>query len=127
MKIIHRNEQHNGKCNLEPSNMPCIYMTLKYIFKIRKAYNVLPVVAFDQTLWLKAMEIVSTETADETVDEADEKVDSFVGQLSHPNEFFGNHGTYSGLSEIFETAYARNSVMHILSGKAYDRSVHAPK
>ena len=48
------------------------------------------------------MEIVSTESANE--------VDSFVANF-HTQEFF-------------ETAYARNSVKHILSGKAHDCAVH---
>ena len=39
--------------NLEPANM---YTTLKYILKITNAY-IFPVVAFDQPLWLKAMEM----------------------------------------------------------------------
>ena len=126
--IIYRNEQHNGKCsinylpliNFEPSNM---YTTLKYILKITKAY-IFPVVAFDQPLWLIAMEIISTETADEALKTLIVLLGNFHTQMS----FLGTMGHIMEnrrLSEIFETTYARNSVQHILCGKAHERAVHA--
>ena len=69
------------------------------------------------------MDIVSTETADETP----KKLVVLLGNFHTQMSFLGTMGHImenSGLSEIFETTYARNSVKHILSGKAHDRAVH---
>ena len=116
---------NNGKCsinylpliNLETSNM---YMTLKYILKITKAY-IFPVAVLDQQLWLKAMEIVFTETAEEALKTLIVLLGNFYTQMS----FLGTMGHWKIVdSQIFEPTYAKNSVKHILSGKA-DYYVHA--
>ena len=69
--------------------------------KITKSFDIFPVVAFDQPLWLKAMEIVSTETVDQSLANVIILLGNFHTQMS----FLGSIGHImqsSGLSEIFE-------------------------
>ena len=48
--------------DLNPNDLSCIYSTLTFISTQAKLLNIeIPCITFDQTLWLKAVDIVNTE------------------------------------------------------------------
>ena len=79
--------------------MSCIYTTLRYISKVTKSLDIFPVVAFDQPLWLKVTEIVSTET----VHQSHANVIILLGNFHTQMSFLGSIGHIMeniGLSEM---------------------------
>ena len=50
--------------DLNPSDMNCVYSTLRYISTHTRRYNVAPIVTFDQPLWLKAVIIQASVSPD---------------------------------------------------------------
>ena len=99
-----------------------IYTTSRYILKITTSFDIFPVVAFDQPLWLKVMEIVSTETVHQSLANVIILLGNFHTQISFSIGYIMEN---SGLSEIFEICYAKNSIKYILNGKADGRAVCA--
>ena len=47
--------------NIDPTNESCIYSTLHFVADQAKKYGVSPVLTFDQSLWMKARQILDAE------------------------------------------------------------------
>ena len=110
---------------LSPNHRPesdesCIYSTLPFIEEQAKLLNVnTPCVTFDQPLWLKATGIIN---------DANLNIVCRLGGFHTLMSFLGSVGnmmTGSGLEELFAEIYAEHSVIHIMSGKAFSRALHA--
>ena len=103
--------------DLEPTNLSCIYSTLRFIEEQAKLINIdTPVVTFDQPLWSKATEIATAKSM---------KVVLILGGFHLMMSFLGSVGTVmngSGISEILQTIYAPKAVEH-MSGKAVSRAL----
>ena len=104
--------------DLNPSDLSCIYSTLNFVIDQAEQLNMeTPVLTFDQPLWLKATEIVSAKSL---------KVVLVLGGFHLMMSYLGSIGTLmkgSGLSEALQTSYGRNTVEHIMSGKAVSRAL----
>lgn len=107
--------------DMNPATHSCLYTALKFICSESKNLNIsLPVVTFDQCLWIKAMEVVCS------------KSDEFpiilirLGGFHTLMSYLGTIGELlcgSGFDETLKTIYAENTVSHMLTGKAYSRAV----
>ena len=54
--------------DLNPTDMTCIYSTLKFVQSQAKDLNIVtPIITFDQPLYIKAMEIIKAKTMDMVV------------------------------------------------------------
>ena len=106
--------------DLNPNNASCIYSTLVFIAnESQKLCIKTPTVTFDQPLWLKAVNIVTSHKLNIVC-----RLGVFHTQMS----FLGSLGTLmagSGLMEAMECCYGPNTVKHICSGKAVARAVRA--
>ena len=104
--------------DLDPTNMSCIYSTLKFVEEQAKALNQkTPVLTFDQLLWLKATEIVTAKSMNIVL---------ILGGFHLMMSFLGSIGMVmngSGLSEALGTVYGTNAVKHMMTGKAISRSL----
>ena len=107
--------------DLNPTEESNIYTCLKFIEDQARTLEI-PCIAvtFDQSLWLKATAIVESE-----------KMTKFVIRLGGFHLLMSALGAAcglmkgSGLEESLEVVYGENVVSHIMSGKAYARSVRA--
>ena len=132
MQAVHRGS-HQGKSaitflpmiDLNPSEVTCISSTLKFVSEHARRHNIAnPIVTFDQPLWWKAFNIISTEPANSDLRKVILRLGAFHTQMS----FLGSIGHLmagSGLREVLELIYASNAVDHILTGKAIARAVRA--
>ncbi|XP_052087706.1 uncharacterized protein LOC127724691 [Mytilus californianus] len=107
--------------DLEPGNLSCIFLTMKFVCNEAFKYRANPMLTFDQPLYWKALTIIDNEPK-----ESDLK--SIVLRLGFHLEmsFLGSIGNImsgSGLAELIETVYAPNAVSHMLTGKAVARAV----
>ena len=126
MQVLHDGRSHPGKSqifmlpiiDLSSSDEICTYSTLVFIMNQAKAMNIVtPSVTFDQPLWLKAYEISKSKQLDIVI-----RLGGFHTLMS----FLGSIGTVmngSGLSQLLELVYAKNSVKHIISGKTVSREL----
>ena len=108
--------------DLNPGDLSCIYSTLRFVASQARKHNVTPVLTFDQPLYLKALSIVNSEKAGRELKSVVLRLGTFHLQMS----FLGSIGYLmagSGLQEALELVFAPNAVIHMLSGKAYDRAV----
>ena len=108
--------------NLDPSNLSTIYTALCFAQKQCENYGlrVCPV-TFDQPLYIKAAEIVaSSRDLDKVIVRLGgfHLLMSYLGSICHIM-------TGSGLAELWEQVYAKGSVIHMLSGHAFSRSLRA--
>lgn len=105
--------------DLDPTNMSCIYSTLKFVkSQAQKLNQETPVLTFDQPLWLKATEITTAKSM---------KIVLILGGFHLMISFLGSIGMLmngSGFSESLQTVYGPNAVIHMMSGKAISRSLH---
>ena len=129
MQMVHSG-QHPGKSSIlflplidmNPSDLTCIYSTLCYISSHAISHKVTPIVTFDQPLWLKAITIQKSVASDCSISSMVIRLGGFHTQMS----FLGAIGhimTGSGIEELLECVYASNSVIHMLTGKAFSRAV----
>ena len=106
--------------NINPSDENCIYSTLMFIQNQARAMDVqTPSVTFDQPLWLKAFVIADSKNLDIVV-----RLGGFHTLMS----FLGSLGTImegSGLERLLDPIYAKNSICHMMSGKAVARALRA--
>ena len=103
-----------------PGNKTCILSTLQIISKLANKQNITPVVTFDQSLFWKASQ-VQYEVSDR---HSIQDVVLLLGIFHTFMNLLGATGTLvdgSGLTDILETIYGKNSVVH-MSGKATQRS-----
>ena len=129
MQITHKGD-HPGKSSIhflpmidmDPTNMTCIYSTLKFVCKQAGTYGFTPIITFDQPLWWKATTIVLSEPDGSDLKSMIIRLGSFHIMMS----FLGSIGSLmsgSGLKEVLQVAYAENAVTHMLSGKAISRAI----
>lgn len=108
--------------DLNPSDLSCIYSTLHFISQQAQNHGFHPIVTFDQPLWWKALQIVKSE-------EDGGQLASIVlrlGGLHTEMSFLGSMGATmqgSGLEEVLEAIYAKNSIPHMMTGKAISRAI----
>lgn len=106
--------------DLNPSDMTCIYSTLKFVESQAKDLGInTPVITFDQPLWIKASEIIKVKSLNMVC---------MLGGFHLLMSFIGSIGMLmkaSGLEEAMEQVYGKNTVPHIISGKAISRALRA--
>ena len=104
--------------NLHATDLSALYSLLLFVTEQCKILNIdMPCVTFDQQLYVKAFEIVSSM-----------KMRIFVclGGFHQLMSFLGSIGKVmegSGLGTALETVYTPVTVSHMFSGKAYARAV----
>lgn len=82
------------------------------------------VVTFDQPLFAKAIEMVASADPNDPISKIFVRLGGFHLLMS----FMGCIGYImggSGLEEALEIIYAKNSIVHIMSGHAYERAIRA--
>ncbi|CAH3187344.1 unnamed protein product [Porites lobata] len=107
--------------DMDPTNMSCIYSTLKFVEAQCKRQHTTPIITFDQPLWWKAQLIVESEPPDSELRSIILRLGGFHAEMS----FLGCIGSImsgSGIEELLECVYASNTVGHTLSGKAVQRA-----
>nr|XP_047122386.1 uncharacterized protein LOC124805886 [Hydra vulgaris] len=105
--------------NINPLDKNCIYSALILVKNQAKALGVPPSVTFEQPLWIKAFEIANSQNLGIVV-----RLGGFHTLIS----FLGSIGTImkgSGFERLLEPIYAKNSICHIISGKAVARELCA--
>ena len=132
MQLVHQG-RHQGKSSvmflpmidMNPSDVTCVSSTLHFVSEHAKQHSIaIPIVTFDQPLWLKAFNIIQTEPANSDLRKIIVRLGAFHAEMS----FLGSIGHLmagSGLHELLELIYASNAVDHIMTGKAISRAVRA--
>jgi len=129
MQLLHHSN-HPGKSSVmflpmidtNPSDISCVYSTLKYIQDHAFRHGVTPIITFDQPLWWKAMTILITEPVGSDLRSVVLKLGGFHTEMSFLS-CIGHLITASGLQELLELIYASNAVVHMTTGKAIARAV----
>ena len=106
--------------DMDPSDLTCIYSTLKFVCAEAKRLGVSPILTFNQSLWRKAILITSGEPQSSNLRE----IVLRLGGLHMEMSFLGCIGHLmagSGLKELLEVIYASNAVDNVLTGKAISR------
>ena len=89
--------------DLNPTDMTCIFSTLKYVEHQAKELEIMtPVIAFDQPLWIKAFEIIEAKSLN---------IVCMLGGFHLLMSFLGSIGEVmkeSVLEEAMEQVYAEN-------------------
>ena len=129
MQLIHRGEHPSASYGMflaiidrNPSDMNCVYSTLRYIITHAIRHNVAPIMTFDQPLWLKAVIIQASVSPDNGIRSIVVLLGGFHTQMSMLG-VIGGIMAGSGLQEVLECVYASNTVGHMLSGKAIARTL----
>ena len=103
--------------DLKPTDLSCIYTTLLFVRDQAKKFNIVPSVTFDQPLYIKAVDICIAENLDVVCRLGGfHTLMNFLGAIGHVMKG-------SGLEELMGLLYGTNTVEHVLSGKAYARSI----
>jgi hypothetical protein len=108
--------------DIDPGNLTCIYSTLSFIVDQANRYGITPIITFDQPLWWKALMIILNEPKESGM----KSIVLRLGGLHIQMSFLGCIGHImagSGLADVLELIYAKNAVVHMLSGKAIARAV----
>ena len=129
MQLVHRG-RHPGKSSviflpmidMNPSDITCVYSTLKYIQDHAHRHDVTPIITFDQPLWWKALMIIVTDPSGSDLRSIVLRLGGFHTEMSFPG-CIGHLMAASGLQELLELTNASNAVVHMLSGKAIARAV----
>ena len=129
MHVLHTDCAYPGQSTIAflpmvdmyPGDKTCILSTLQYICNLASKHNAPPFVTFDQPLFWKASQI-----KDEVPDTSPvHDVVLLLGRFHTFMNLLGAIGTLmngSGLKDIFETIYGDNAVVHMMSGKAVQRT-----
>ena len=107
--------------DLDPSDISCIFSTLKYLLKFVQNNSVQPIITFDQPLFWKALPIIQASSTGVELREIVLMLDQFHTFMN----LLGAIGTLmsgSGLSNILQQVFAENAVVHVLSGKTISRA-----
>ena len=102
--------------------MSCIYSTLHFISRQVQEHRFHPIVTFDQPLWWKALQIVKSEDEGSLLASIVLRLGGFHTEMS----FLGSMGASmkgSGLEEVFEAIYAKNTIPPMMSGKAISSAI----
>ena len=108
--------------DLSPSDPVCIRSTMHYIAKHAATFNNHPVLTFDQPLYHKALQIKESEPSGSPL----KGIVLKIGGLHTIMSFLGSIGhlmANTGLSDALETVYAKNTIEHMMSGKAISRAI----
>ena len=98
--------------NLNPNDYSDIYSTLLFVIdQSKKANSGSQCITFDQSLWLKAVEIVT----EKALHGGFHALMSFLGCI-------GTSMKRSGFSECMQEVYSENAVQQIVSGKVIARA-----
>lgn len=108
--------------DMDPGDLTCIYSTLCFVSDHAKRYDVTPVVTFDQPLWWKATSIIENEKEGSPLKSVVLRLGGFHTLMSYLS-CIGHVMEGSGLKEILEQVFNRNTVTHIMSGKAIARAL----
>ena len=111
MQLVHRGN-HPGKSSvmflpmidMNPSDVTCVYSTLRYIWDHAHRHDVSPIITFDQPLWWKALMIILTEPVDSDLNYIVLRLGSFHTEIN----FLGCIGhlmAASGLQDLLELIY----------------------
>ena len=104
--------------DLSPTDPTCIYTTLEFVIDQEKSLNIrMPVLTFDQALWLKATEIANCKSMNIVL---------ILGGFHLMMSFMGGIGSLmkgSGLLEALSTCYGVNAIEQMMSGKAVSRGL----
>ena len=129
MQMVQKGEHHGPASvtflpmiDMDPSDLSCIYSTLNFVENQARQYGFSPVLTFDQPLYWKALQISFSEDDNSPL----RSIVLRLGGLHTEMSFLGAIGTImngSGLEDLLELIYAKNTVPHILSGKAISRAV----
>ena len=102
------------------NDLICIYSTLQFISDQSAKLGIpSPCITFDHPLWLKAVNIIHSENLN---------IVCHLGRFHTMMSFLGSMGSVmagSGLTEVIECCYGRNTVIQMLAGKAVKRAVRA--
>ena len=101
---------------MNPSDMTCVYSTLKFIRNHAHQHNVTPFITFDQPLWWKAQSIIFSETEGSDTRKVILRLGGFHTEMSFLG-YIGHIMSGSGIDKVLQTIYASNAVVHIFSGK----------
>ena len=128
MQLVSRRE-HPGQysvyflpmTDLNPSDMSCVYSTLRFVCAEARRRGVSPVLTYDQPLWWKSQLIVQKEPQGSDLKSVVLRLGGFDIEMS----FLGCIGKImsdSGLQRVLEVVYAPNTVGHTLAGRAMARA-----
>lgn len=111
--------------NLDPGNLTTLHSALIFAKKMAVEHSQdLCSVTFDQPLFLKATDIVESAPADSPLKRIFVRLGGFHLLMS----FLGSIGyimSNSGLEDMWETVFARNSISSMLTGHSYASSLRA--
>ena len=108
--------------DMDPSDMSCVFSTLKCVTEEARRHDVTSVLTFDQPLWWKAQLVIARELPDSYF----RNIVLWLGGFHTEMSFLGSIGYIMagfGLQELLELVYAHNAVGHMVSGKAISRAV----
>ena len=102
---------------MSPSDNTCIYSTLRFVagHALRHNINTL-IVTFDQPLWWKAYNLVTTEPTGSAIRNDLVRLGGLHIEFSYLGAI-GHRMKGSGRKEVLELVYASNAVDHTLSAK----------
>ena len=104
--------------DMDPTDLSCIYSTLKFIADLSKELQTILIDTFDQPLWLKATEIVHSNLS----------IVLLLGRFHTMLSSAGSIGALmdgSGLETATECIYSKVIVSHFLSGKTIAKTLQA--
>ena len=107
---------------MNPSDRICNFSNLQYVCTQAKRNNCSPVLTFDQPLWWKALDIISSQPIDSDLHEVVLRLGPFHLEMSFL-ACIGHLMEESGLKEVLSTVYAPNAVNAMLHGKAVSHAV----
>ena len=106
--------------DLNSSVETCIFSTLHFVMKQAQKLGIpCACITFDQPLWLKTLGIAKDQHLD---------IVCRLGGFHMLMSFLGSIGNLmagSGLEDVFSLVYAEDTVIHMMSGKAFSRSLRA--
>ena len=128
--VLHTDREYRGQFtvaflpifDMNPGDKTCILSPLQYICNLASKHNGPPVITFDQPLFWKASHV-----KDEVPDTS--PVRDVVLLLGSFHTFMNLLGAIetlmngSGRKYIFDTIYGDNAVVHMMTGKAVQRTV----
>ena len=106
--------------DMPPTDIQCVYSTLKVIQVISAKYNRTPVCTFHQALWWKALQVINAPHSDMS------NIVIRLGGFHTLMSFLGSVGyimANSGLDAVLQIPYTTNTVPHLMSGKAVNRAL----
>ncbi len=108
--------------NQDPTNPNTIYSAMCFVQRLSEKYNLgMCPVTFDQPLYIKAAEIVQ---ASPDITRICVRLRGFHLLMSYMGSIGFIMGG-SGLDALWETVYAPNTVIHMMTGHAYARALRA--